>query len=126
MTKTIHGDELQQAKIDLPLPLLAKTSANPSPLFEIALVLVRLDHVAPKCKDHRGVDLISDALPFGGLWYAGPEAVANAVGYAQHFSRSHDAVIHVYDDGGNVIASPKLASASASLRQTIERIPIQR
>src|SRR6266436_2758218 len=23
-------------------------------------------------KDHRGVDLISDALPFGGLWYAGP------------------------------------------------------
>jgi hypothetical protein len=21
------------------------------------------------CKDHRGVDLISDALPFGGLWY---------------------------------------------------------
>jgi hypothetical protein len=23
-------------------------------------------------KDHRGVDLISDALPFGGLWYEGP------------------------------------------------------
>ena len=26
-------------------------------------------------KDHRGVDLISDALPFGRLWYAGPNAV---------------------------------------------------
>jgi hypothetical protein len=26
-------------------------------------------------KDHRGVDLISDALPFGGLWYGGPNAV---------------------------------------------------
>ena len=25
------------------------------------------------CKDHRGVDLISDALPFGRLWYAGAE-----------------------------------------------------
>jgi len=22
-------------------------------------------------KDHRGVDLISDAMPFGRLWYAG-------------------------------------------------------
>jgi hypothetical protein len=49
-------------------------------------------------KDHRGVDLISDALPFGRLWYDGPEAVANAIGYAQHRSRSHDAVIRVYDD----------------------------
>jgi hypothetical protein len=54
-------------------------------------------------KDKRGVDLISDALPFGRLWYDGPNAVSNAVGYAMHDSRSHDAVIHVYDDAGNVI-----------------------
>jgi hypothetical protein len=26
---------------------------------------------APR-KDHRGVDLISEVLPFGGLWYSGP------------------------------------------------------
>jgi hypothetical protein len=25
-------------------------------------------------KDHRGVDLISDALPFGRLWYGEPSA----------------------------------------------------
>jgi hypothetical protein len=25
-------------------------------------------------KDHRGVDLISDALPFGWLWYSEPDA----------------------------------------------------
>jgi hypothetical protein len=25
-------------------------------------------------KDHRGVDLISDVLPFGRLWYGEPEA----------------------------------------------------
>jgi hypothetical protein len=25
-------------------------------------------------KDKRGVDLISDVLPFGRLWYGGPEA----------------------------------------------------
>jgi hypothetical protein len=54
-------------------------------------------------KDKRGVDLISDALPFGRLWYGEPNAISNAVGYAQHYSRSHDAVIRVYDEAGNVI-----------------------
>jgi hypothetical protein len=54
-------------------------------------------------KNKRGVDLISQALSFGRLWYAGPNAVANAIGYAEHRSRSHDAVIRVYDETGNVI-----------------------
>jgi hypothetical protein len=54
-------------------------------------------------KDKRGVDLISDVLPFRRLWYAEPDAVSNAVGYAKFFSSSHDAVIHVYDQAGNVI-----------------------
>jgi hypothetical protein len=54
-------------------------------------------------KDHRGVNLISDALPFGALWYAEPDAIANAIGYAKHRSRSHDAVIRVFDQAGNVI-----------------------
>jgi hypothetical protein len=50
-------------------------------------------------KDQGGVDLISDALPFGGLWYGEPNAVESAIGYAKHRSRSHDAVICVYDGG---------------------------
>ncbi len=54
------------------------------------------------CPDKRGVDLISDALPFGRLWYDGPNAASNAVSYAMHYSRSHDALIRVYDDAGNV------------------------
>jgi hypothetical protein len=29
-------------------------------------------------KDKRGFDLISDALPFGELWYPEPDAIANA------------------------------------------------
>ena len=53
-------------------------------------------------KDHRGFDLISDALPFGRLWYGDANALANAIGYAKHRSRSHDAVIRVYDESGNV------------------------
>jgi hypothetical protein len=33
------------------------------------------------------------------LWYDTPD---NAIGYAMHDSPSHDAVIRVYDDAGNV------------------------
>jgi hypothetical protein len=43
-------------------------------------------------KDKRGFDLISDALPFGALWYTKPD---HAIGYAKFRSRSHDAVIRV-------------------------------
>ena len=56
---------------------------------------------ADKC----GVDVISDALPFSPVWYAGPDAIANAIDYAKFYSRSHDAVIRVYDESGNVIAT---------------------
>ena len=54
-------------------------------------------------KDHRAGDLISDALPFGRLWYGEANEISNAVGYAKFYSRSVDAVIRVYDEGGNVI-----------------------
>jgi hypothetical protein len=51
-------------------------------------------------KDKRGVDLISNALPFGRLSY---ETRDDAIGYAMHYSRSQDAVIRVCDAAGNVI-----------------------
>jgi hypothetical protein len=54
-------------------------------------------------KDHRGVNLISDALPFSRLWYGEPNAISNAVDYAESRSRSCRAVIRVYDEAGNVI-----------------------
>ena len=41
-----------------------------------------------------------DALPFGRLWYTKPD---DAIGYAKFYSRSHDAVIRVYDDAGDVV-----------------------
>ena len=44
-----------------------------------------------------------DVLPFGRLWYGDANAIANAVGYATQYSRSHDAVIRVYNESGNVI-----------------------
>jgi hypothetical protein len=58
---------------------------------------------APQRSSKNYVDLISDALPFGRLWYGGPDAIANAIDYAKFRSRSHDAEIRVYDESGNVI-----------------------
>ena len=53
--------------------------------------------------DKHGVDLISDALRFGHLWYVGTNATGNAIKFAKLNSRSHDALIRVYDVAGNVI-----------------------
>jgi hypothetical protein len=57
---------------------------------------MHLYEVRPR-KDHRGVDLVSERLPFGRLWYGEANAINNAIGYAKFRSRSDDAVIRVYD-----------------------------
>ena len=53
-------------------------------------------------KNRDGFDLISDRLRFGPIWYAGPDAVRYAVAYAKYRSRSHRAIIRVFDEEGNV------------------------
>jgi hypothetical protein len=37
------------------------------------------------------------------VWYGEPDAISNAIGYAKFFSRSHNAVIRVYDETGSMI-----------------------
>jgi len=56
-------------------------------------------------KSWNGVDLISDRFRYGPIWYAGPDAVRNAVAYAKYrsLSRSHRAKVRVLDDFGAVI-----------------------
>jgi hypothetical protein len=56
-------------------------------------------------KSGYGVDLISELFRYGPIWYAGPDAVRNAVAYAKYrsLSRSHRAKIRVLDDLGAVI-----------------------
>jgi len=77
-------------------------STKPHSLSEpLAAVITSSQHVyevRPR-KDNRGADLISDALPFGRLWYGEPNAITNAIDYARFYNRSHDAVIRVYDAG---------------------------
>jgi hypothetical protein len=56
-------------------------------------------------EDGNGFDLISDQLRRGPIWYRGPDAVRNAVAYAKYrsHSRSHRAIIRVFDQSGAVI-----------------------
>ena len=37
------------------------------------------------------------------MWYGEANAISNAIDYAKFFSRSHNAVIRVYDEAGNII-----------------------
>jgi hypothetical protein len=43
-------------------------------------------------------------------------AVSNAIGYAKFYSRSHDDVIRVYDEAGNVIEDARPTRASSKSR----------
>jgi hypothetical protein len=56
-------------------------------------------------KDRDGFDLISNLFRHGPIWYAGPDAVRNAIAYAKYPShfRSQRAIIRVLDDSGAVV-----------------------
>jgi hypothetical protein len=71
--------------------------------------MLHVYEVRPR-RDKRGVDLVSDALAFGRMWYGEPNADSNAIGYAMHRSRSHDALIRVYDAAGNLIETHEHAA----------------
>ncbi len=66
-------------------------------MLSVISARVHVYGVRPR-KDRRGFDLISDALPFGRLWYT---EIPHAIEYAKFRSRSHDATIRVYDEAGN-------------------------
>jgi hypothetical protein len=71
-------------------------------------------------KDHCGVDLISDALPFRRLWYGEPDAITNAIGYAKFYGCSHDAVIRVFNHAGNVIEDTRAGRRFSKRRKALD------
>jgi len=76
------------------------TSLNPTHVYEIR------PH-----KDNCGVNLISDVLPLRcAVLSGGPHAINNAIDYAKLYSRSHVAVIRIYDSAGNLIETREHAS----------------
>jgi hypothetical protein len=48
-------------------------------------------------------------LVFGRSSYGKPDAISNAINYPKFYSRSHDAVIRVYDEAGIVIETHEQA-----------------
>ena len=50
--------------------------------FQVTAVHSTREYEIQPRKHHRGVDLISDVLRFGHLWYGEPKAVSNAIAYA--------------------------------------------
>jgi hypothetical protein len=83
-------------------PLIEEIETQRSQPLAVEMISSQhLYEVRPR-KDHRGFDLISDALPFGRLWY-GPNASDTQSATRNFTGRSHDAVIRVYDAAGNVI-----------------------
>jgi hypothetical protein len=67
-----------------------------------------LYEVRPR-KDSEGIDLTSELFRYGPIWYAGPDAVRNAIAYAKYrsHSRSQRAIIRVLDDSGAVVQMHK-------------------
>jgi hypothetical protein len=45
----------------------------------------------------------------GLLWFEGADAMGDAVNYARFFSRSHPAIIRVFDDSGMVAENPRIS-----------------
>ena len=71
-------------------------------------------------KDRDGFDLISELFRYGPIWYAGPDAVRNAIAYAKycaHF-RSQRAIIRVLDDSGAVVEMHEWSGAFTGARAT--------
>jgi hypothetical protein len=51
-------------------------------------------------KDRRGFELISEALPFGHLWFHDADA---AIGFATFYSRSKRGEVRLFDAAGGLL-----------------------
>ena len=97
----ITAEEEIQAPLNQLPPNKALRATSPVILADIHGYEVR-----PR-KDKRGVDLISDALPFGRLWYGEPNAISNAIGNGRVSQALTQRCDRVYDAAGNVIETHK-------------------
>jgi hypothetical protein len=60
---------------------------------------------------------------FGRLSYGDPDAISNAVGDAEFRSRSHEAVIRVYDETGDVIETHDQAGEFKDWYRVLVAVP---
>ena len=81
-----------------------KLWGDPNSWMEISSTAAQDVYEIRPRKERDGFDLISDRLRRGPIWYAGPDAVRNAVAFAKYCSRSRSrwAIIRVFNESGNV------------------------
>ena len=62
------------------------------------------DEVRPR-RDRDGFELTNRLFRYGPIWYAGPDAIRNAIAYAKYrsHSRSQRAIIRVLDDSDALV-----------------------
>jgi tetratricopeptide (TPR) repeat protein len=79
---TRRANSIQAAK-EILLSAEPKFPNEPAIKYNLACYFCQMGDIKTAknyLKEKRGVHLISDAPPFGGLWYGEPDAISNAVG----------------------------------------------
>src|SRR5262249_54845101 len=76
-------------------------------------------------KDHRGVDLISDAPPFGRLWYDTPDHIINreiddlrGTLFRQTMFAEFEKIIHAIEESGDALTLDVFKSAYHKLQES--------
>jgi hypothetical protein len=107
----MKGMRTEQDRLGLVEALSDKLWGNGNRRMEISPAPARDVYEIRPRKDGDGFDLISDRLRRGPIWYAGPDAVRNAVAYAKYnsHSRSHRPIIRVFDEFGAAIETHEFA-----------------
>jgi hypothetical protein len=73
-------------------------------------------------KDRRGVNLISEKLPYGLLWYGESNAIENAASYAEFNAGSEAAVISILDESGAIIDTRNYTPAEGQGANTLGQL----
>lgn len=90
-----------------------EAGAGEAPRFRSLKSKIMMQHIyeVRPHKDRGGVDLISDALPFGRLWFRDAKA---AVIYARFLSRTDRATVIVNDASGAVLHKHEFSNAETA------------
>jgi hypothetical protein len=101
----------QQESFGLGEAVAGKLLVNAGCRMETSLCPIHDVYEIRPRKHRDGFDLISDRFRGGPIWYAGPDAVRYAVAYAKYrsHSRSHRAIIRVFDESGTAIQTHEFA-----------------
>jgi hypothetical protein len=97
--KAMRTEQNNVGLVDIPSDKLLGRANSPTEICSTPAQDVY--EIRPR-KGRDGFDLISDRFARGPIWYAGPDAVRNAVAYAKYCSHSRWAIIRVFNESGKV------------------------